>query len=416
MGKVAVYIGFSGCKVNQFEKSLLAEQFLQHGFSVTSSYREADIIVYNTCCVTKKAETGCLQAINRYHRENPMAKIVVTGCFAEKDREKILSLPFVSHVVGNKEKNSIASMVAGAETEASIRLDFEFKHTFKERNRAVLKIQDGCDNFCSYCIVPFVRGEPHSMEKSLVIKNLWLLKHEKEVTLTGIHLGKWGKEFGLELSDLMKEIKKENFPFRVRLSSLDPLEINDRLLDTVRGMENFCPHFHISLQSGSDKILALMNRHYKTADFLAVVDKIRTIFPDAGIGIDLIVGFPGEDEKAFVETEELIKKSQIDYMHVFPYSRREGTKAAGFEGQVPQPVKLERAKIMKTVDAEKRKAFLARFNNKRVLCLADRKEGGFYRAVTREYLKVYSREKPPEAEFKALVTDTASGIAIVNLT
>lgn len=407
-----VYVGFSGCKVNQFEKNLLAEKFLELGFSLTSTVKEANIIVYNTCCVTKKAENGCKQTLAKFHKENPLAEIVVTGCFAEKNKDRLLSLPFVTKVVGNTDKNSIPQLVAELNLEKRGLLDFEFRQSFKDRSRAILKVQDGCDSYCSYCIVPFVRGKPISMDKEVVLKNLHNLKEEKEVVLTGIHLGKWGIEFGENLSSLLSSIKASNFPFRIRLSSLDPTEINDKLLDILNGMNNFCHHFHISLQSVSDKILRLMGRRYSGMDFVKTVEKIRHAFPLAGIGVDVIVGFPGEDGIIFKETEEILKETAIDYMHVFPYSKREGTKAAEMDSHVSLEDKRYRVKRLKELDTLKRKNFVKRFYNKSVLCLMDKKEGEFYRAVTREYLKVYLKENPGKDEFLAKIIDAEKPIAV----
>lgn len=410
---LTVYIGFSGCKVNQFEKNLLADKFLKFGFEVVTNFKKADIIVYNTCCVTEKAESGCRQALNKFHKENPTAKIVVTGCYAEKAKDFLSTMPFVSWVFGNSDKISIPEILSGKNTEVVNPVNFEFKQSFKERSRAVLKIQDGCDCYCSYCIVPLVRGKPVSMKKDLVLKNLWNLRNEREVVLTGIHLGKWGVEFGESIVNLMDEIRKQDFPFRIRLSSLYPTEITTDLLSVLKEMKNFCPHFHISLQSASDKILSLMGRSYKSYDFLKSVENIREFFPMAGIGIDVIVGFPGENQELFSETENLLKHANIDYMHIFPYSKRSGTKAAEMPNQISHTEKTERVKRLRAIDAEKRNNFTNRFLNKKLLCLVDKKEGELYRAVTREYLKVYIKENPGRSEFTARLVDTKSLLAIL---
>lgn len=410
--RVKVFVGFSGCKVNQFEKNFLSDKFLQLGFHITKNPKDADVIVFNTCCVTKKAEKGCRQMISHFHRENPFAKIVVTGCMAEKEKEALLKLPFVHSVYGNYEKNSIPEFIAGVTNIRPSSINFEYYHTYKDRNRAVLKIQDGCDSFCSYCIVPFLRGKPVSMSKELVLKNLWHLKNENEVILTGIHLGKWGKDFGDHLVGLVKAIAKEKYPFRIRLSSLDPMEIDENLLLVLKDMENFCPHFHISLQSGSDKVLSLMNRKYTTKEFLLTLDLIKKHFPLAGIGIDIITAFPGEDLKSFEETEKIIKKAEIDYMHIFPYSKREGTKAYHMTEEVEEKEKMRRVKILKQINIEKKANFVKRFINKEIKCIKDKKEGDIYRAVSREYLKVYLKEYPGEKEFSAILIEEEKPIAV----
>ncbi len=407
-----VYIGFSGCKVNQFEKNLLSEKFLQLGFNITTNSKNADIIVYNTCCVTEKAEAGCRQALNKFHKDNPTAKIVVTGCYAEKAKDYLLSLPFVTNIYQNNDKINIPEILSGTAVHYSSNLNFEFKHSFKERSRAVLKIQDGCDSYCSYCIVPLVRGKPVSMQKDLVLKNLWHLRDEQEVIITGIHLGKWGIEFGENIQNLMYSISKESYPFRIRLSSLYPTEITSELLAILAEMENFCPHFHISLQSGSDRILSLMGRKYNVKDFVKSVETIREFFPLASIGVDVIVGFPGEDLALFSETEQLLKNTDISYMHIFPYSKRSGTKAASMDNQVSHTEKIERVKRLRLIDNEKRVNFPKRFKNKKLFCLLDKKENNYFRAISREYLKVYLKENPGKNEFAARLIDLDSLIAI----
>lgn len=407
-----VYIGFSGCKVNQFEKNLLSEKFLQLGFNITTNSKNADIIVYNTCCVTEKAEAGCRQALNKFHKDNPAAKIVVTGCYAEKAKDYLLSLPFVTNIYQNNDKINIPEILSGIDVHYSSNVNFEFKHSFKERSRAVLKIQDGCDSYCSYCIVPLVRGKPVSMQKDLVLKNLWHLRDEQEVIITGIHLGKWGIEFGENIQNLMYSISKESYPFRIRLSSLYPTEITSELLAILAEMENFCTHFHISLQSGSDRILSLMGRKYNVNDFVKSVDTIREFFPLAGIGVDVIVGFPGEDLALFSETEQLLKNTDISYMHIFPYSKRSGTKAASMDNQVSHTEKIERVKRLRLIDNEKRANFPKRFNNKKLFCLFDKRENNYFRAISREYLKVYLKENPGKNEFAARLIDVDSLIAI----
>lgn len=407
-----IYIGFSGCKVNQFEKNLLSERFLELGFNITSNSKKADLIVYNTCCVTEKAEAGCRQALNKFHKDNPKAKIIVTGCYAEKAKDFLLSLPFVSNVYRNNDKINIPEILAGIDVNSSSNVNFEFRHSFKERSRAVLKVQDGCDSYCSYCIVPFVRGKPVSMQKDLVLKNLWHLRKEQEVIITGVHLGKWGIEFGENIQSLMQAISKESYPFRIRLSSLYTTEINNELLVILSEMKNFCPHFHISLQSGSDRILSLMGRKYNVNNFIKSVEMIREFFPLAGIGVDIIVGFPGEDAGLFSETEQLLKDTDISYMHIFPYSKRSGTKAASMDNQVSHSEKTERVKRLRLIDKEKRVNFSKRFKDRQLLCLFDKKENDYFRAISREYLKVYLKENPGKNEFVARLIDSDSLIAI----
>ncbi|MCX7991253.1 MAG: tRNA (N(6)-L-threonylcarbamoyladenosine(37)-C(2))-methylthiotransferase MtaB [Proteobacteria bacterium] len=399
--KEKVYIAYSGCKVNQFEKNLLEERFIEKEFEIAHNYKSADIVVFNTCCVTKKAEDGCRQQIRKIAKHNNQVKIIVTGCYAQKDRERLYELPNVIKVFDNNEKFSIPEFLVGSESGVKDSLSFEFKRTFKERARAFLKIQDGCDSFCSYCIVPYLRGLPKSMPEELVIKNLINLQGEKEVVLTGIHLGKWGVERGESLKNLIKRVSREKFLFRLRLSSLEPQEIDKEFLNILKDMENFCPHFHIPLQSGSDRILKLMNRSYTTDFYMKKIDLIREYFPDAGIGTDLIVGFPTESDDDFIRTSKLLEVSPIDYIHVFRYSDRDGTSSFQLVPKIEEDLKEKRSELIREIDRKKRLAFYQRFLNRSVRCLLDRKEKGVNRFLTREYLKVYSETIDEQEEFTA---------------
>lgn len=408
-----VYITFSGCKVNQFEKSLLLENLIREGFSITEKPENADFIIYNTCAVTHKAEQGCRQTINKLHRINPEAKIIITGCYAELENN-ISKLSGVWKIIPNKDKINIPSIIQNKEIKENNPLNFEYQRTQKDRERAFLKIQDGCDSFCSYCIVPYLRGKPISMPIELVIKNLNNLKNEKEVVLTGIHLGKWGKDINLSFEKLILAISNENYPFRLRLSSLEANEISEELLKILKDMPNFCPHFHIPLQSGSNKILKLMKRNYNTSFFMQKIDLIRSFFPVACIGTDIIVGFPEEDDSAFKEMIQYIETLPIDYMHIFTYSPRKGTSAYNFKNKIGKEVVYERYKILKKIDYEKRRKFVKRFLNKEILCIKDKKiDENTYRALSREYLKVFIKGNLPENEFKAKLIDENSMSAIL---
>lgn len=409
-----VFIAFSGCKVNQFEKSLLLELFQKEGFFITESPDEADYIVFNTCAVTNKAESGCRQLIRKFNRLNPKSRIIITGCYAEKEREKLLSLPGVYKVFSNEQKLSIPASLTNKKTNNFNPLNFEYKRLFKDRSRAFLKIQDGCDSFCSYCIVPFLRGKPVSMPLKMVLKNLSNLIDENEVVLTGIHLGKWGKDIDMSFEDLMLAISKANFPFRIRLSSLEAKEITKNVLEILKEMNNFCHHFHIPLQSGSDRILKLMKRNYDKTFFKNKIDEVRKFFPNACIGIDVIVGFPGEDEQDFLETYRFLQDLPIDYMHIFTYSPREGTEAYNHKNLVDKDTVLIRYQKLKELNDVKRKFFIERFLNRDILCIPDKKIGsGYYRALSREYIKVIIKDKIPVREFRAKLINTDTLEAVI---
>lgn len=410
-----VFITFSGCKVNQFEKDLLSELFYKEGFVITKDIGEADYIVFNTCGVTKKAESECIQQIRKINRLNPNSKIIVTGCLAEKKKDKLLSLQGVYKVFLNKEKLCIPASLLEKRIDNKNTLQYEFKRLFKDRSRAFLKIQDGCDSFCSYCIVPYLRGKPVSMPLEIVLKNLHNLIDENEVVLTGIHLGSWGKDIGMAFQDLMLAISKEKFPFRIRLSSLEANEITDKLLKILENMENFCHHFHIPLQSGSDKVLRLMKRNYNKTFFGDKIDNVRKAFPNACIGTDIIVGFPGEDNDAFLETHNFLQNLPIDYIHIFTYSPRDGTEACNYKDKVDKETAYFRYQKLKELDGIKRKAFSRRFLHKEILCIPDKKiDENVYRALSREYLKVFIKNEIPNREFRAKVVNIDTYEAVIS--
>lgn len=410
-----VFITFSGCKVNQFEKSLLLELFQKEGFIITEAPDEADYIIFNTCAVTNKAEAGCRQLIRKFYRLNPKCKIIVTGCYGEKEGEKLLSLPGVYKVFPNEQKLSIPSMLVNGRIEKSDLLSFEYKRLYKDRSRAFLKVQDGCDSYCSYCIVPFLRGKPISMPLEIVLKNLYNLVDENEVVLTGIHLGKWGKDINKSFEDLIRAISKENFPFRIRLSSLEAKEITGNVLKILKDMNNFCHHFHIPLQSGSDKVLKLMKRNYDRRYFKNKIEEVRKFFPHACIGIDVIVGFPGEDENDFLETYTFIEDLMIDYMHIFTYSPREGTESYHYKNTVDKDTLSSRYQKLKELNDVKRKAFIKRFLKKDILCIPDKKiSSKHYRVLSREYIKAFIKNEIPDKEFKAKLINIHTLEAVVS--
>ncbi|MCX7770346.1 MAG: tRNA (N(6)-L-threonylcarbamoyladenosine(37)-C(2))-methylthiotransferase MtaB [Proteobacteria bacterium] len=409
-----VFVTFSGCKVNQFERGLLLEYFLKEGFYVTEKIDEADYIVFNTCAVTEKAESGCKQLIRRFNKLNPEAKIILTGCYAEKERDNLLRFKGVYKVYSNEEKLNIPAYLLNKGVKILNALDFEYKRTFKDRSRAFLKIQDGCDSYCSYCIVPLLRGKPVSMPLERVLKNLDNLLEENEVVLTGIHLSKWGKDFNKSLDDLMLSISMRNYPFRIRLSSLECNELSENLLKILRDMKNFCHHFHIPLQSGCNKILKLMKRQYDTSFFERKIEQIRKYFSNACIGVDIIVGFPEENQNDFMETFGFVNNLPIDYLHIFTYSPREGTESYNLPNRVEREITKERYNKLKDIDNAKRKALIKRFENKEVLCIPDKKiNENYYRVLSREYLKLFIKDKIPQKEFRAKIINIETMEAMI---
>jgi len=361
-----------GCKVNQYESASLRESLITLGSTEASGNEEADIIIINTCAVTRRASYQSRQAIRKAIRENPSARTAAVGCYAQVFPEELSTIEGVQLVAGNTEKGQLPAILLkekdpGQPVVLSKNFgpdpcfDFLPVKGFLDRTRAFLKIQDGCRTFCSYCIVPFARGPLRSLDASQVVSTLSSLSKEgyREVVLTGINMGKYGVDLqnGMNLKGLLRLIGREGFPLRVRLSSIEPNEIDRELIEIMASKEWICPHFHIPLQSGDDAILKRMNRAYGGKDFSSLIEHIHKAMPLAAIGVDVMAGFPGEDHRAFQNTHALILDLPVSYLHVFPFSPRKGTPAADFREQVDQKVIKERAAKLRNLGQDKRKAF-----------------------------------------------------------
>ena len=334
--------------------------------------KKADLVIINGCIVTATASYQSRQAIRRAIRENPQAIIAVVGCYVQVFPDELLTINGVDLIVGNKGKSSLPELLVNAihhNPPLIFKEDFEVSEPFEEipvkgfskKTRAFLKIQDGCQSFCSYCIVPMARGPMRSLEPDNVIKIVNNLEKNdyKEVVLTGIHLGKYGSDLsnGMNLTRILSEIGKNTSTLRIRLSSLEPTEITTELIELMAGNNWLCRHFHISLQSGDDSVLKRMNRHYTARMFVELVGKIDRLISKVSIGVDVLVGFPGEGERSFNTTFKLLKDLPVSYLHVFPYSQREGTAAAQFSDHLDHKVIKERSFLLRSLDKEKRKIF-----------------------------------------------------------
>jgi threonylcarbamoyladenosine tRNA methylthiotransferase MtaB len=361
-----------GCKVNQYESAYLTERLMEEGWRPSPKKDRADLSIVNTCIVTGKASYQSRQAIRKAIRENPTGTTAAVGCYAQVFPEELLRIRGVDIVAGNKEKARLPDILRKTGRSCETRFfpgDYDGLTTFDPipikqftgRTRAFLKIQDGCESFCSYCIVPFARGPCRSLDPGRVIKTLESLcaNGYKEVVFTGVHLGKYevDSKGDAGLERLLQEIGKEGLPVRIRLSSLEPNEISRGLVDMIASEDWLCRHFHVPLQSGDREILKKMNRHYTPDDFAGLIERIHEKIPLAAIGVDVMAGFPGEDDPAHENTFRLISQLPVSYLHVFPYSSRKGTKAAGFPDQVPPEVIKERAERLRNLGAEKRKRF-----------------------------------------------------------
>ncbi|SHK17655.1 tRNA (N(6)-L-threonylcarbamoyladenosine(37)-C(2))-methylthiotransferase MtaB [Thermocrinis minervae] len=360
-----------GCRSNFFDGSFIAKQFLDKGYTLTQDI--ADVYIINTCTVTQGADRSSRQAIYQARRENPNALIVVTGCYAQVKPQELSSLKDVDLVVGNSHKDVILPLVEehfqskgkGVYVENIFRVSqvksFDLVLYF-EKSRPFLKVQEGCNRFCSFCIIPFARGKVRSVPLQRVLDQVRLLAQMgyQEVVLSGTQLTQYGWDIGTNLYELLKEIVKIEGIELIRLSSLYPSEIDERLLDLILYEEKIAPHFHLSLQSGSDRILALMERRYSAKDYAKLVETMVSKRPIANVGTDVIVGFPTETDEDFKETYKLLEELPIGYMHIFPYSDRPYTKASKMTDKVPEPVKEQRVEVLKELDKQKRKQFIAK--------------------------------------------------------
>lgn len=390
-----------GCKTNIYESDAMAKLFLERGFSITDA--EADVYVINTCTVTGTGAQKSRQAIRNAHRENPSAVIAVTGCLAQTETEAVKNIEGVSVVCGNNEKGKILNMVLETIKEKNQIVscpDIMSAENFEEitiaskqsRIRANLKIEDGCNNYCAYCIIPYARGKVRSRDIKKIEEEAASLAAAgyREIVLTGIHIGSYGRDLknGLGLIDVLERVCAVGAE-RVRLGSLEPVVITGDFVSRAARLKNLCPQFHMSLQSGSTKTLERMNRHYTAEEFFAATELLRANFPDAAITTDLMVGFPGESEEEFSESFEFCKKIGFMQMHIFKYSIRRGTRAEKFPNQVPNRVKEERSRKMLDL-AEKMKAeFYEKYKGKTAWVLVEQKKGEKYHCTTANYMDIY---------------------------
>lgn len=353
-----------GCKSNQFEGAIIEENLINAGFEKVSEIKDADLYILNSCSVTHKSDDEALYLLRHAKHTNENIKTLITGCVAQIERDKLLEYDFVDFVLGNNEKlNIVEFLQKNEDCEVGDIMNMTDFHEAvlidTTKTRASLKIQDGCDNRCAYCIIPFARGKSRSAKSDFIIDQIKSFeKHGfKEVIFTGIHIGQWGKEWGKTILDLLKEVEA-NTNVRYRLGSLYPNEITDELLDFLSKSKQFCPHFHLSLQSACNRTLERMNRRYKVEDYLEQIEKINKFFELPFLGSDVIAGFVGETQEDFETTLKNLEKSGLTAIHTFPYSIRKGTQAEKMEGHLPDKVKEERASAIKKISAQKTKDFL----------------------------------------------------------
>ncbi len=381
-----------GCKSNQFEGQIVAEKLIEAGYQEVKKPEEAEIYILNSCSVTHKSDNEAMYLLRHAHGLG--LKTVLTGCIAQIEKEKLLKEPFIDYVYGNEDKFEIAQHLQDEESFVvrDLMTANEFcKVTLNDtsKTRISLKIQDGCDNRCSYCIIPYGRGKSRSADSDFIINeiNRYASYGYKEVILTGIHIGLWGNK---NILPLLQEIESKTSIPRYRLGSLNPHEITSELLDFLQNSEKFCPHFHLSLQSACNRTLKRMNRHYTVEYYLEQIEDIVSRFEKPFLGSDIIAGFCGETEEDFQTTVENLKKSKLSQIHTFPYSIRKGTIAEKLDGHLPDGVKEERAAIIKQISAEKFNKFVQENIGREEEVLIEKRPGknGQYKGITRNYLKV----------------------------
>ncbi len=392
-----------GCKVNQYESEALKDIFRRAGYDVVPFSEKADVYVVNSCTVTHLSDGKSRQAVRRAVRQNPGAVVAVIGCYAQMAPEKVAGIPGVDIIVGTENRGALPALAEKARQGQKINLvkDKEAGEAFENlpwpagagRTRAFLKIQEGCQEYCTYCIIPYARGKLRSQEPEEVIKNVAAIKAEgyRELVLTGTHLGAWGRDLKppLKLSRLLYCIEAEGAPERVRLSSLEPVDVDEGLLRAFQDIKALCRHVHIPLQSGSDPILKAMGRPYETADFRSLAGRLRGLDPDIAISTDIIAGFPGETEGHFQETLAFVKEMAFSRLHVFKFSPRQGTKAAALPRRVAPPIIAGRAEMLRAAGEELAAKYAERFVCRSVQVLPEKAlPGGYMDGLTEHYLRV----------------------------
>ncbi|MBR4641450.1 MAG: tRNA (N(6)-L-threonylcarbamoyladenosine(37)-C(2))-methylthiotransferase MtaB [Selenomonadaceae bacterium] len=402
MNACKIFFQTLGCKVNQYETEAMQKLFEAAGCEITEEISEAEVVVVNTCTVTAVSSQKSRQMIRRAAKKNCL--LVVVGCYAQSEPEEISQIEGVDVIIGTKDRVRIVELVEDAfknrgekilqvGSVEDIKNFEELPHT-PHRTRAFLKIEDGCNNFCSYCIIPYVRGRVRSRSLENIRAECLELKAAgfKEIVLTGIHIGAYGRDFREKISivDAIKTVLDAANPLRLRLGSIESAEMTDELIDLIKNDGRICNHVHLPLQAGSDEILKAMRRPYTTKNFSELTARLIEEVPEISIGTDLIAGFPGETEENFSETLEFIRTQPFSKIHVFPYSARAGTLAATFPNQIPPQIKKARASQALEISRAKAKNFSERLIGREVEIIAETSEGGLVDGLTKNYVRVYT--------------------------
>ena len=390
-----------GCKVNQYETNAMEQQFIQNGYKIVENTEKADIYVINTCTVTNMADRKSRQMLRRVKEINQSAVIVVCGCYAQVAKKELEQIPEVDIILGINEKNKIVQIVEEYLANkdniievADVSKQKEFLDfgdvTYTEKNRAVIKVQDGCNMFCSYCLIPYARGRIRSRKIENVVSEIEKISKQgiKEVVITGIHVASYGKDFegeNIRLINLLEEINKIEGIERIRLSSLEPTIVDEEFAQRLSKLEKICDHFHLSLQSGCDETLKRMNRKYTTARYKESTQILRKYYPNANFTTDVIVGFPGETDEEFNQTYKFLKEIGFYKMHIFKYSPRKGTVAEKLPNQVDGNIKEERSRKLIELSNNMQNQTNNQYIGKTVKVLFEEYENGYYKGHTTNY-------------------------------
>lgn len=394
-----------GCKVNQYDTAVLMNKLPKSRYKTVPFSEKADVYVIDTCTVTHKADAEARNYVYRAKRANPEGVVVVTGCYAQVSSEELTGVKGVDYVIGNSDKfTSLLKVIREGEQQAEtqvFRSDIfkEKKKSFESpdienfpgRTRAFLKVQDGCNYACSFCIIPRARGRSRSLDVAEILTRMEKLSLEgyKEIVLTGIHIASYGRDIGTTFYELIKQIEQAKIVNRVRLTSLDPADFDNEFIDYVASSQTICPQFHVALQSGDRDVLKRMRRRYAPERFLELTNRIRAAMPQAAIGSDIMVGFPGETEEEFLNTYDVAQESPLTYFHVFPYSKRKMTSAAVMPDQVNPEIIKNRSKKLRELGSQKKSAFVRSFVGKTFPVLVETRSKG----TTPNYISVRLEDK-----------------------
>lgn len=401
-----------GCKVNQYDSDAMRTIFLQQGYKAVKEEEEADVYVINTCSVTSIGDRKSRQMVRKIRRKHPQAVIAVAGCYAQIAPEIFEAMGDIDVIVGAQNRSKIVEYVEQAQKKEKtinavkdIMSVTEFENLYVDaegetKTRAFIKVQEGCDNYCTFCIIPFARGKLKSRKQKDAVEEIrrLVLKGYREIVLTGIHLGNYGRDLhdGTSLATLVEELLRIPNLLRIRMGSIESVELSDDLINLIKDEPRVCRHLHLPIQSGSDAVLRRMNRHYRLPEYKKLISELREKIPGLALTTDLIVGFPGETEENFMETLETLRELRFSAIHVFPYSQRTGTPAAVFPNQVPGDIKKDRVHRVQELEKEISKEYRKTFLRKTVHVLIEEEKNGYFEGLSDEYIRVSITDKNVE--------------------